>query len=328
MKNAPLLLTFLLFSINMVAQTTRIALVKPNGTTTIHSTFQAAYDAASNDDYIYLPGGTFSLPTLEKKLHIIGAGSNLDSCLVTGTTKVSTFTISNGAQGGSVEGLRFLPGNGIIFSSNSNPSISYGFSIKRCFLDGNISTYTQWESLIIENNYFLSIIGGIDNSIIRNNIIMGYCNVGFSFFKNNVFFFAGNIQLGSSNTLSNNIFQADTYTAVPNSYFYNNVNITSNSSSSEAYNTITETWDEIFYNPGTLNPLYYSYDVHNNYHIKSTSACHNSGTDGTDRGIYGGSTPWVEGSIPSNPHIYFKQVAEETNAAGQLQIQFKVRTGN
>ena len=331
MKNILLLLSFLFVSNIIMAQTPRIALVKPNGTTTIHSTFQAAYDAAINDDYIYLPGGTFSLPTIDKKIHIIGAGSNIDSCQATGMSKVNPFSINSGAQGGSIEGLNILPGSGIGFYANSSTSSSIGFKIKRCFIDGNIQGNSVWESLVVENCYFLSISGNIENSLIRNNVILGHCSVNYSMFLNNIIFQVnGNLQLGSSNTFKNNIFQSDSYTSAPNSYFYNNVNITPYSSSSESYNTVIEPWVDIFLVPGmpSGSPPSYSYNVHNNYHIKVTSACYNSGADGTDRGIYGGSSPWVEGSIPSNPHIYFKQVAEETNANGQLQIHFKVRAGN
>lgn len=41
-------------------------------------------------------------------------------------------------------------------------------------------------------------------------------------------------------------------------------------------------------------------------------------------GIYGGSTPWKEGAIPSNPHIFFKNISNATDGSGNLPVQIKV----
>lgn len=335
MKNTPLLLTFLLFTINMLAQTPRIALVKPNGTTTIHSTLQEAYNAASDDDYIYLPGGYMGSIALHKKVNIIGAGCNIDSSSVTGVTKMHDIVIYQGASGGSIEGI-YVFNNYPIRFENYNGASGTGFTIKKCFLGGGIHSNIPWTELVILNNYIglngsNSVSGSISNSIFKNNIIIGQNNVSYSTLTNNIIYPAGQ---PNYSIFKNNIFSEGMTASGNTSYsvFYNNVNCNLGGSpnGNEVYENINEAWIDIFENPGTCSgtPQSCIYDVHNNYHVKSTSACHNSGTDGTDRGIYGGTSPWVEGSVPSNPHIYFKHVAEETNASGQLQIQFKVRTGN
>ncbi|MBK8701223.1 MAG: hypothetical protein IPN29_17465 [Saprospiraceae bacterium] len=328
MKNTPLLLTCLLFSINILAQTPRIALVKPNGITTIHSTLSAAYNAASDDDFIYLPGGNFENIGIQKKIHIIGAGSNLDSSNVTGITRIQQIHIYPEASGGSIEGIYFYNQSGsfIILNPTTN------FEIRKCRFDGQITTSGGGESsnLLFSRNQITDLGAGLVNSIFKNNIILFNASVGnYCQFNNNIFFYPGTNGLSQYCTFKNNIFMSSNqYSSY--SFFYNNVNCNVGGTQNENYNNVDEPWSDIFINPGTPNgtPPIYQYDVHNNYHVKVTSACHNSGTDGTDRGIYGGPSPWVEGSIPSNPHIYFKQVAEETNANGQLQIHFKVRTGN
>ena len=66
----------------------------------------------------------------------------------------------------------------------------------------------------------------------------------------------------------------------------------------------------------------------NNYHLKPTCPGVGAGTDGTDLGIYGTNNPTPEGWIPSNPHIYFKQVDSETGPDGKLHIQVGVRANN
>lgn len=334
---------FLGFALLGFAQTPQIALVKPNGTTTIHSTFDAAYTAATDDDYIYLPGGTFTVANpISKRLHIIGAGSNIDSSLVTGITRLNSLTIEAASEGGSVEGIYFTskaPGN------CNNGSIDFfepfsNYTVSNCFLNNGISFTSLSSNIVIRNNIigssgcgslWTSIKGNLINSIINNNRILstlgisGEANIEFN---NNIFFFYQqfyNLGLPNSCTYNNNIFQQAT-SASNNSIFNNNANASLTGSNNIINNNVWEVFPDIFENPGT-GPYFY-YDVNNNYHIKPTSLCKNSGTDGTDRGIYGGMFPWLEGQVPSNPHIYFKQVAGQTNSSGQLQVEFKVRAGN
>lgn len=64
------------------------------------------------------------------------------------------------------------------------------------------------------------------------------------------------------------------------------------------------------------------------YSIKTTSPAKNGGDDGTDIGIYGGTTPWKNGAIPSNPRIFFKNIANTTDVNGNLPVQIKVSAQN
>ena len=172
------------------------------------------------------------------------------------------------------------------------------------------------------------MIGNISNSFISNNIILDHicCSEGLDV-SNNIFFKYGTLNLSGGNSIyKNNIFLSDDPINTGNNVFQNNVNCDpAQNQNNQNYNNVNETFDEIFVTPG-IAP--YTYNVHNDYHVKTTSQCHNSGTDGTERGIYGGAFPWIDGSIPSNPHIYHKNVAGSTNANGQLQVHFKVRTSN
>ncbi|MBK8369804.1 MAG: hypothetical protein IPL20_00215 [Saprospiraceae bacterium] len=314
---------FLWFSYCALSQTPRIALVKPDGTTTIYSTIQAAYDASADDDYIYLPGGVVDGLSINKKIHIIGAGFNQDSSQVTRSTKISSFLIYPSAAGGSIEGIHFW--NNCVFTGVGTID---GFEIRKCKFDGTLNFESTTINIVAKHNQFSTINGALTNSFFYNNVHIGTFSIGgYCEFKNSLFFnhnFSNNYNLPQNSIYKNNIFNSVNSTTCHFSYFYNNVNMLASGQQNEIYENISEQFNLIFENPGAGPP--YIYDVHNDYQVKSTSACKNSGTDGTDRGIYGGTYPWVEGSIPSNPHIYFKQVAEETNANGQLQIHFKVRT--
>lgn len=61
-----------------------------------------------------------------------------------------------------------------------------------------------------------------------------------------------------------------------------------------------------------------------NFRIRSNLPYFNGGTDGTQLGIYGGSFPWKDGSVPFNPHIQFKNIPNATDAFGNLPINIRV----
>lgn len=338
------------------AQAPQFAVVRPNGTTYICPTFDSAYNKAVNGDNIYLPGGNFTLSNpISKSLHIYGAGYNQDSSAVTNITTLLNLVILNGAENGSIQGVQInssSPQNiaSVTFGDNQNSPLFTNYTIKYCSLTSGIYFLMPSSNITVADNFIgyfgnyysaHSIYGIISNSLISNNIITGiqvyseainpYLQV-----NNNIFFYyytQGNtlLQLANQSTYQNNIFQMPVFWASANSNFYNNTNGTPYGGPGNiSSGTISETFDLSFINPGTPIPPNnnYDYNVHNDYHIKPTSLCKNSGTDATDRGIYGGAFPWKEGSVPSNPHIYFKQVAPQTNNSGQLQIQFKVRTEN
>jgi len=50
------------------------------------------------------------------------------------------------------------------------------------------------------------------------------------------------------------------------------------------------------------------------------------GTDGTQIGIYGGSQPFKEKGMPSNPQVTEKIISTETDTNGNLQINITVKT--
>jgi len=335
------------------AQIPQFAVVRPDGTTYICPSFDSAYNKAVNGDNIYLPGGNFSLSNpISKSLHIFGAGYNQDSSMATNITTLNSLTIVQGGDGGSIEGVlinRINPNTaGVIFGDNLNQTPFSNYTIKYCYIAGSIRFSMPSSNITIRNNYFgyayayggTSISGAISNSFISNNIIIGsdlssenpnaYLQV-----SNNIFFWYTNqgaiaFSFASQSTYQNNIFQTGSVQWFSqNSNFYNNTNGYPSGLGNIYAGTTFELFDGTFITPGPLNPWgWHDYDVHNDYHIKPSSLCKNSGTDGTDRGIYGGTFPWKEGSVPSNPHIYFKQVTQQTNNSGQLQIQFKVRTEN
>lgn len=350
MKKVTLSLILVMFSVVVLnAQANQFAVVRPDGTTYICPTFDSAYNKAQNDDRIYLPGGNFSLTNpINKRIFIYGAGYDIDSSASTGITTVGNIKVFQGGENGSLEGIQINNSQGCATASltlgdNINPIA--GYTISRCNLTNGIEFKNSCTNIMIKNNRIggygcqnspekSSLGGNLSNSLITNNVILSSILLSNSTpnltVNNNLFFFAAAfyyLTLANYSIYNNNIFQSGT-TYVNYSTFNNNSNISPQGTGNILLNNVSENFSATFINPGSPSGGIYYYDSHNNYHINLTSACHNSGTDGTDRGKYGGNFPWSEGSVPSNPHIYFKQVAPETNASGQLNIQFKVRTNN
>lgn len=336
-----IIVTFVL-TIETFAQAPQFAVVRPDGTSYICPSFDSAYNKSVNGDNIYLPGGSFTVTNpISKSLHIYGTGYNQDSSNATGITSLNSITISAGAENGSIEGIYFVAG-----TNNLNPSINFfmtnsvnpiqNYTISSCYITYGInitptSNGTSCSSFTIKDNYvgnFLpsqgppysasGINGNLINSVISNNITTGALGIGVgNVFSNNIFF---QLYLSSNNcSYYNNIYGEVFYSNCNNSFFNNNMNIININGSNGNTGTanVSEYWSLIFINSNM-----------GDFHVKTTSLAHNSGTDGTDRGIYGGLFPWKEGSVPSDPHIYYKQIAPQTSQDGKINIRVKVRTNN
>lgn len=141
-----------------LSQTAQIALVKPNGTTYIYTKFDSAYVHAANGDFIYLPGGYFTVASpINKSIHIYGAGYNQDSSAATGITTLPGLLIYNGAANGSIQGVKINSGNGcdygsIKFGDPANPNPISGYTISNCNIVGGMGFNAPSTNITIRNN--------------------------------------------------------------------------------------------------------------------------------------------------------------------------------
>lgn len=341
---APIFLTSCLALSSISAQTPQFTVVKPNGITSVYSSWNSAYTAASNDDYIYLPGVTInSSMTIDKRIHIYGAGFHPDSSIASGKTTVnSPVIIKSGANGGSLTGVQI------------NNSVTLGevrkvqyFTLKRCNIL-TISFYTYNNDSIPE---YCTITESITSTITSSNTGSGgYISKNHLFSKNII---TSQISLINQSTFTNNIFTSTVnpiYSNISNSTIQNNIfltgypvyaanncynsyfnnlslipgSYTSNCSSNSDSGNITVT---------NISEIFVSYDNNgfaftNDYHLQATCPGEGAGSDGTDVGIFGTNNPTPEGWLPSNPHIFFKQIDSETGSDGKFHIQVGVRANN
>jgi hypothetical protein len=342
-----LILSFLFTYIH--AQQITVALHHNNSATMFYgnSAFSDANNAAVNGDTIYLPGSAhYSGITVSKKLVIIGTGINPDSTTATGRSLIeSDMYFAAGSDGSVLEGI--YTGNNIHFNSNTRIN---EVEIRRCYLssiyiDGSFdTTHTckrevieqnvitgeivcdNSDYLIIRNNFIASRIRNINkNALIENNIfyyqVWGEYNgwhqytlysVENSLIRNNIFMLPSAYSYcyiaGSNNDVMNNIFPS-TGPACWSSNYTNNY---------EGIGT-----DTLFVGQ---TAVYSSFDFSQNYHLKSPSVFPGYANAGV--GVYGGTIPFKEGSVPFNPHIMVKTIAPNTDNGGNLNINIKVKAQN
>ncbi len=295
--------------------------------------FQTAYEAAVDNDTIYLPGGSFAPPTyIEKKLVIYGVGHYESASSATRITTISgNMYLADGASGTHLEGL-------LITSSlrfKDNQSIN-NVVVKRCNIKQTIyikgSLTTPSESVVFIENVLPGLdISNLKNSIFYNNIVQGTINRSVNItFLNNIFLYNnyGYVFGYASNSLfKNNIF-IRTYLsericsgagASTWSYnFFTNANPTlgANSTSTNNYQMVLA---DIFVNQ---NGTSFSYD--DDYHLQADAAT-KLGDDGKEVGIYGGFHPWKEESIPVIPHISSSNINSTSTEDGKLHIDITVK---
>lgn len=63
-----------------------------------------------------------------------------------------------------------------------------------------------------------------------------------------------------------------------------------------------------------------------NYHLKSGSEAIGNGEDGTDMGIYGGDTPFVDGGYPGIPVIYYLDVPLKGSQKQGINVTIKAKS--
>ncbi len=314
MKTTILTVVLTMASFACVQAQTMIAVQNDAGST-FYASLDTAIVKAHAGDYIYLPGGNFTITKpIDKKLHIVGVGHNPDSCVATRITQVSgSFTIKKGSDHGTMTGMKI--GGGITFSLSTGESLNY-FSIERCNIGSDVNLATKSSQILISEcviygsvsgsssqGFLLTkciISGGVNgfsaNSFADNNVFL---NTSFSysgcFFRNNIFLCSGSSLSGSNITT---VFQNNSFTSAVSSLYNWHNNIVASSS-------------DLFKNS-------------QDYHVLPTSTAHNAGTDGTDLGIYGTSSPWKEGSLPGNPHVQKVQSKTVSTIDGKLEVKTNI----
>ncbi|WP_452231802.1 hypothetical protein [Lacinutrix sp. MEBiC02595] len=229
-KNA-LILCFTLVSTSLLAQTI-ITIDNNSGSTTTHQTIQAAHDAASAGDIIYVqPSGTsYGAVTIDKELTIVGRSHSEPSKV----SQLASVIIRSSAV--TLKGLKIASLNPQGSGAPIAPPF-IGLDIDECYVtnltlgEGNAAPIVVIDdikirgSLLTGNNY---IYEDATNVLFSNNIFtysspLSIYNTTSLVVANNIFKFTSSLSLTNSNVsgtaiLYNNMFISN-YGAEANVYF-------------------------------------------------------------------------------------------------------------
>jgi hypothetical protein len=274
-----------------------------------YSNFAAAQTASSNGDTIYVQGSTidYGSITVSKSLVIIGTGHNPNKQSPLVSTFVNIVIFTSNVQ---LIGLK-IQHVGTTGVSNC--------VIKKCRITGTggwpmyVPSTDNW---LIEGNIIESTDGSLciyfgstpsHNTIIQHNIFLGasYKIAGLINSATEQTYILNNVFLGPvSGTV--HTFNAVDNCSIDNNIFYHSIPDGNNpfdylESCTMNNNISYGSADDTFYQPGLNNlsgldpqfvnypgpPAMYTYTL--DLSLQATSPGHNTGTDGTDRGVYGGT---------------------------------------
>lgn len=274
--------------------------------------------------------------SIDKEVHIIGAGYRVDSSQATSRTDLDgNIYLITGADSSSFEGFYLSGGIGLGYL-NTNLRLVNDLSFVRVNVGGIdlTSYYFQWlwngqsSNCLISECVVRNYLRGYGYRGLRvEKTIFTNCNLDplqsctETLFLNNVFLLGSNPSIGnndSSCVFKNNVFigQSPIYESVyfSNSYEYS----LSNTAISLPLQTNSyENVSNIFVNQVCGNSF-----ESQDFHLQNPSSY--PGTDGTQVGIYGTGLPFKDGAFPSNPHIAYKSIAPGTDSDGNLQINMIV----
>jgi len=339
-------LILILISAVYTAKAQNLIAVQNGNNAIFYTNLDTAIINAPSGSIIYIPGGSFAInTTIDKTLNIIGIGHNPNYSTATNYTYITgNVNLISGAGNGSLTGL-YISGNINIGTNSTNDFVNY-LLVNRCnflslYFSGNENIINSGGNLFRSSNNFFgnNIIngqmgqtncGGYDNNIginntVTNNIFLfntsnycpGCCSWDNSLYKLSI--------ICKSSLIKNNIFVGSTLGlyAVSNSIVNNNLFVENisfpNGSNIGANNLVNQAQSSIFVNQ-TGNTFSYTDD----YHLQPGCPGKNAGTDGTDIGIYGGASPWKDGSVPNNPHVINSYIGGATNNNGALPVNIKV----
>ncbi len=299
--------------------------------THMYSTLQAAHDAASSGDTIYVRGAAdYPILTVSKQLHFVGPGyflaENLDTRADNTHAQINGLTCNPGSSGSSFTGLYFK-GQATIEDSN--------ITLKRCrfFADStdNIQILKNSPNTIITQNYILS--DWSDNSAhgisintpgnssfeISNNYIQmddrqfdAIVTSVATVIKNNVFF--GKLTVSNS-TIKNNIARDIGGLSGDNNGIINNIANSTQFGTTNG-NQSNVSMSSVFVGSGTTD---------GQWQLKASSPAINAGDDFLDIGMFGGSNPYVLSGIAPLPTIYsFRSSSTATNSS-DLRFNMKIK---
>lgn len=288
-----------------------------NGETKLYATLQEAIEGATSGSVVYLPGGGFPIADevkITKKLTIIGIGHKVKGENADGyTTITGNLFFDKGSDRSAVMGAYIT---GAVYIGNDGNQVD-GVLVRYCNLDRvEVKNNKCLETVVNQNyirstSYFYGATGEFTNNVAfkiekLDNGVISY----------NTFTSVGSLNSSSAiydcdnSAVTNNVF-GHRYTC-DNSSFDSNL-MKSGFSGSEVNYSISN-WDEVFVKNAGVSP-------NSDFHFKGDYAQYQN-----QCGIYAGSG-FNDNALPPVPYIVAKQIPQQTDANGKLNIKIRVNAG-
>ncbi len=286
-----------------------------------YTDLQVACDAAAINDTIYIHASEKDYGSIfvRKPLVLIGEGTLPNQQMLL-RAYVSSITFTHAVEsistitssGSQVHGLHaqfFIGANkdnlglgGFTFQRCKGliTTLSGSYSISNLEINqfvGYINLGTRLSNSVISNSILTtigwmeadnSLINKSSNNILRNSILGNNCSIYGAVVVNNIFY--------DPSVNQNIVTKNSTYTN--NLFYYKTTASITNGTTTATGNIVNQ--DPKFVNPESLPSLVAEYSFGSqgpfaNFTLSAGSPALTLGTDGTQAGLYGGTTPWIDG---------------------------------
>ncbi|GAB3708772.1 hypothetical protein GCM10027592_44310 [Spirosoma flavus] len=303
----------------------------------VYTSIQAAHDAASNDDIIYIESSGTSYGTLNcaKRLTIYGKGyflenspigspdqispsignvsfgSGSSNTLFSGVNVQGTITFGTSISAITVE--RSYIANGITFTSTCSGATSQfarNCAIKQCFInsggvvgscgtpENNANGITILNCILRQSGFYH--ITTLNNVLVANSVL------------------GGGLRNLINSTVTNSIIRESINNNTATT-FNNTINSTNDLPAGNG-NVNGANWASIF---ESSNP-----QIDINFRLAQGSIAQGAGTGGTDIGAFGGSNPYVLSGQPPIPVITNLSSDPSGNNNSPLKVKISIRSNN
>lgn len=291
----------------------QIAVVNGSGSTSVYDTLDEAIEGATSGSTIYLPGGGFRIEKpISKKVTIIGIGYRQLDDVEDGLTQISgDINFQKGSDGSALIGV-YAANNVIIGQSENGELAVNNVHIQNCYI-GEIYCKREESKNTTINRCIVRGQIRMGNAVAQiSNCVMNdfyYCSG--SSFTNCIFWSTNRYAYFSSEVSIIGCIFRNTLASYDcgNFHVINCLGISNNDNFGEDCIGFTT---EIFKDNKGLNPT-------TDFHLDGDWKQYESSI-----GIYAG-TGFNDDGLPPMPHIISKNVAEQTDAKGNLRIEVKVK---
>jgi len=296
-----------------------------NGETKLYATLQEAIEGATSGSVVYLPGGGFPIADevkITKKLTIIGIGHKVKGENADGyTTITGNLFFDKGSDRSAVMGAYIT---GAVYIGNDGNQVD-GVLVRYCNLDRVEVKNNKCLETVVNQNYIrsTSYFNGA-RADITNNVLWKVNNVSNGTISYNIFTAYQSTARGaivdtSSSEISYNVFLHDvpyksTDCLTNGNMGYTNAGYGDEPIKLEGPNPNGINWSDVFVNSAGVTPQ-------SDYNFKGDYAQYQN-----QCGIYAG-TGFNDNALPPVPYIVAKQIPQQTDANGKLNIKIRVNAG-